>query len=344
MTWDRWYQYTNEKFLVKQQAEIKQEELKHKQRKDEEKMANVLTMDFFSDENLSFNGNGMAIMGTNSKAIDQNLDNLCSTTTSNGSVMNKKMESEVEMANKTLDLTKNLQDVILEISELILDPDFVFALRKLKELGQAMKGSPSAAKIAQEASMITNLEKAKQAQIQQLTEIEDKAKNIKKELDYGSPMQVPSHQHKPMFPSASRTTFEQFSTFMKAPKRKVGASPCKGTGNLSSPKSLKKHGSTTNLKSLADTKMDIITEGLNVLKWKKLSKVAQSLWNEVASMGRAVLNPSDTSFYGLMSNVNLFPHFEKLQESARGVQLKADLFDFVRSSVEYSRVIIFHFI
>ena len=70
------------------------------------------------------------------------------------------MESEVEMANKTLDLTKNLQDVILEISELILDPDFVFALRKLKELGQAMKGSPSAAKIAQEASMITNLEKA----------------------------------------------------------------------------------------------------------------------------------------------------------------------------------------
>ena len=344
MTWDRWYQYTNKKFLVKQQAEIKQEELKCKQRKDEEKMANALTMDFFSDENLSFNGNGMAIMGTNSKAINQNPDNLCSTTTSNGSVTNKKMESEVEMANKTLDLTKNLQDVILEISELILDPDFVFALCKLKELGQAMKGSPSAVKIAQEASIITNLEKAKQAQIQQLAEIEDKAKNIKKELDYGSPMQALSHQHKPMFPSASCTTFEQFSIFMKAPKRKVGASPCKGTGNLSSPKSLKKHGSTANLKSLADTKMDIIAEGLNVLKRKKLSKVAQSLWNKVASMGRAVLNPSDTSFYGLMSNVNLFPHFEKLPETARGVQLKADLFDFVGSSLEYSQVIIFHFI
>ena len=52
-------------------------------------MANVLTMDFFSDENLSFNGSGMAIMGTNSKAIDQNPDNLCSMTTSNGSVTNK---------------------------------------------------------------------------------------------------------------------------------------------------------------------------------------------------------------------------------------------------------------
>ena len=62
MTWERWYQYTNEKFIVKQQAEIKQEELKHKQREDEEKMANALTMDFFSDENLSFNGNGMALM------------------------------------------------------------------------------------------------------------------------------------------------------------------------------------------------------------------------------------------------------------------------------------------
>ena len=206
-------------------------------------------------------------------------------------------------------LKKNLQDVILEISELILDQDFVFTLRKLKELAQAMIGSPSATKIAQEASMITNLEKAKQAQIQQLAEIEDKAKNIKKELDYGSPMQAPSDQHKPMFPSTSHATFEQFSTFMKAPKRKVG---------LSSPKSLKKHGSTANLKSLADTKMDIIADGFNVLKWKKLSKIAQSLWNEVASMDRAVLNPSDTSFYGLMSNMNLFPHLDKLQESARG--------------------------
>ena len=219
-----------------------------------------------------------------------------------------------------------------------------FAMRKLKELGQALKGSPSAAKIAQEALVITNLEKAKQVQINQLVEIEDKAKNIKKELDYGSPMQPSTHQHKPMFPFASRTTFEQFSTFMKAPKRKVSVSPGKGAGNMSSPKSLKKHGSTANLKSLADTKMDIISDGFNVLKWKKVSKVAQSLWNEVASMGRAVLNPSDTSFYGLMSNVNLFPHLDKLQESARGAQLKADLFNFVGSNVEYSWVIIFHFI
>ena len=37
MTWDHWYKYTNEKFLVKQQAELKQEELKCKQHKDEEK-------------------------------------------------------------------------------------------------------------------------------------------------------------------------------------------------------------------------------------------------------------------------------------------------------------------
>ena len=126
MTWECWYEYANENFLVKQQAEMKQEELKCEQCEDEEKMADALTMDFFSDENFSFNGNGMALMGTNSKGIDQNPDNLCSTTTSNGSVMNKKMETEVELANKTLDLTKNLQDVILEVSELILDPDFVF--------------------------------------------------------------------------------------------------------------------------------------------------------------------------------------------------------------------------
>ena len=338
MTWEWWYEYTNEKYRNKQQAEIKKE-LFRKQKEDEENMANALTMDFFSSENFGFNGsnrNGVvaALFENEVKELDKS-DNLCTTTTTNGSVVNKKVESEVEMVNKTLNLSKDIQDVIVEIAELFLDPDVVLAMRKLKEVGKAMKDAPGVNVISKEvSSMMATLEKSQE---QTLIGV---AKDIKKELTYEESKKNPG-QPKPMFPSASKATFDQFNNLMKAPKWKIGASPSR-LRSISSPKSAKKPTSTANLKSLTETKMDIISEGIGVLKRKKAGKVAQSLWNEVFSMGHVVLNPPETTFYSFMSNVTLFPHLEQLQESARGTQLKADLFDFIRSNVQYSRVSCIH--
>ena len=90
------------------------------------------------------------------------------------------------------------------------------------------------------------------------------------------------------------------------------------------------------MKSLTETKMDIISKGLSVLKKKKAPKVPQSIWNKASTMGRVILTPVDTLFYALMAH--LFPQLEKLQESAREVQLKSDLFDFIGENVKYSRV------
>ena len=339
MTWEWWYKYTNEKYHNKHQAEIKQEELFHKQKEDEENMANALTIDFFSSENFGFNGsdqNGVAavLLENEPKELDKS-DNLCTTTTTNRSVVNKKVESEVEMVNKILNLSKDIQDVIMEIAELFLDPDVVFAMHKLKEVGKAMKDVPGANVISKEvSSMMATLEKG-QEQAPLMV-----AKDIKKELTYEESKKNPS-QPKPMFLSASKATFDQFSNLMKAPKRKIGASPGR-LGSISSPKSAKKHPSTANHKSLTETKMDIILEGIAVLKCKKAGKVAQSLWNEVSSMGHIVLNPPETTFYSFMSNVSLFLHLEQLQESARGAKLKADLFDFIGSNVQYFRVSCVH--
>ena len=79
-----------------------------------------------------------------------------------------------------------------------------------------------------------------------------------------------------MFPDCEPTTFDQFTSVMKVPKRKPGASPAR-LGQISSPKNQKKN-QAAKLKSLTETKMDIIME--------------------------------DTGFYSLMGNVNFFPQLE----------------------------------
>ena len=263
MTWEHWYSFANNKYRQSQKVELQQQEEIQKQREYEENMATALTMDFLSCGSFEFTpseGNGIT-----SSLMDNNLkEQEKETSVSNGGALAKKVtETECDIGNKTVELSKDVQDVILEIANLFLDPDVVFAMRKLKEIGKAMKGSPSVDAITHEAALVTNLEKAKQAQLLQTKEMEvviDK-KDIKQEENAND--QKKHSLHKPLFPSATRaTTFEQFSNIMKAPKKRFG-SPSKGA--MLSPKSAKKSGSTQ-LKSLMETKMDIISEGLNVLK------------------------------------------------------------------------------
>ena len=342
MMWEHWYSFANDKYRSSQKAELQQQEEMRKQKEYEETMATALTMDFLSSASFEFTpseGNGIT-----SSLMDNTVNNVKEhekeTSVSNGGAVPKKpTEIECEIGNKTLELSKDVQDVILEIADLFLDPDVVFAMRKLKEVGKAMKNSPSANAISREVELATSSEKARQAQLSQRNEFSDiiDKKDIKKEETDTEKKQA---LHKPLFPSATRTeTFEQFSSVMKAPKKRFG-SPSKGV--VPSPKSAKKSGSAANLKSLTETKMDIISDGFNVLKRKKTSKVAQSIWNEVSGMGRIVLTASDPSFYALMAN--LFTHLEKLQESARATQLKSELFDFIGSNVNYSRVSLNNFV
>ena len=157
MTWEMWYTYTNEKFKIKQQAQLKQEEMLCKQQEDKEKMANDLAMDLLGGETFSFqssegNSFSTSLMENVSKESEKNGDNLCSTTTTNGSVTKMKMETEVDIANKTLTLSKDIQDIVVEIADLFLDPNVVFAMRKLKEVRKAMKNSPSVADFSKEVS------------------------------------------------------------------------------------------------------------------------------------------------------------------------------------------------
>ena len=326
LTWEQWYQFANEKFTEKQKKELEQQKLVAQQQEDQEKMALALTMDFFDSQNLDFTIDSKNGVGTSSMVETLERENekkVENATSSTNGALARKVEFEHDMINKSVELSKEIQSCIREIADLFLDPDVIFAMRKLKCAGEHMKGTPKASEFAKEVSNMTALQKSKEQ------ENRVPLAKVKKELDYDD------GKRKTMFPSAKRQNFEQFSENLHAPKRKASASPARSTGMVS-PKSTKKQPQPPSLKSMAETKMDIIASGIDVLKKKKLVKFSQSLWTEVSNMNRTILEPIDPGFYSLMSN--FFSDLEKLPESARGTQLKSDLFDYIGSNVEYSRV------
>ena len=323
LTWEQWYQFANEKFTEKQKKELEQQKLVAQQQEDQEKMALALTMDFFDSQNLDFTIDSTNGVGTSSMVETlehENEKKVENATSSTNGALARKVEFKHDLINKSVELSKEIQSCIREIADLFLDPDVIFAMQKLKCVGEHMKGTPKASEFAKEVSNMNALQKSKE---------EENLAKVKKELDYDD------GKRKTMFPSAKQQNFEQFSENLRAPKRKASASPAQSTGMVS-PKSTKKQPQTLSLKSMAETKMDIIASGIDVLKKKKLVKFSQSLWTEVSNMNRTILEPIDPGFYSLMSN--FFSDLDKLPESAWGTQLKSDLFDYIGSNVEYSRV------
>ena len=338
-TWETWYAFVNKQYLGQQKDYLESDAYKKQQQSEEEsqllrEITNVFTPETF-DPNITPGTNAAFSAGLGGIS-DVKLED--ATTSSMVGETNDKVVNQLQVAKKTLELSEDLQKTIFEIVDLYLDPEVIFAMRKLKEIGKAMKGAPQAAGIVNEVTRLNQLkqenDEIKNGQSQQMQQPQQSFQplNVKKELTYEQDQQ---QRQRSLFPSAKKQNFEQFSDVMKAGKRKPAASPGRG-GPLSSPKSAKRNAPPPNLKSMAAMKMDIIAAGFDVLKKKKTVKVTSAIWTEVESLGRCVKQPQDTSFYPLMSN--LFQEYEKLQETARGAQLKADLFDFIGSNVDYSRV------
>ena len=326
LTWEQWYKFANEKFREKQQSEIEKEKVLRKQQEDEEKMAIALTLDFFNGKELDLTLDSKNGVGTSSmvETLQHDKDNKVEDpTSSTNDVALRKVQFEKDMLKQTLELSQELQGIIQEVAELFIDENVVFAMWKLKTIGQHMKNSANADAVVKEVSALTQMQKSPGI---------IPPDRVKKELEYDEPK-----KNKPLFPSARKQNFSDFSDMFKSAKKRSATSPARSL--VGSPKSAKKQTATTNLKSLTDTKLDIIASGIDVLKKKKSSKLAQSLWQEVTNMNRSILNPVDTGFFTLMSN--FFPQLQKLQESARGPQLKTDLLDLIGSNVGYACVSFF---
>ena len=92
---------------------------------------------------------------------------------------------------------------------------------------------------------------------------------------------------------------------------------------------------------MTDTKQKIIACRTEVLKKKKNAKNLDAIVHKLDSMGREILQAPDYSFYHLMSYFD--NKYSKLSDTTRSLQVKNDLFDFILSRVEYSRVHIIHY-
>ena len=92
---------------------------------------------------------------------------------------------------------------------------------------------------------------------------------------------------------------------------------------------------------MTDTKQKVIACGTEVLKKKKNAKNLDAIVHELDSMGREILQAPDYSFYHLMSYFD--NKYSKLSDTTRSLQVKNDLFNFILSKVEYSRVRSIHY-
>ena len=143
------------------------------------------------------------------------------------------------------------------------------------------------------------------------------------------------------FPGAKKALYEELQEQFQSRKRKATPSPGRvaKSGFGSPPAKQAKMGE--NYKDMMDTKQKIIACRTEVLKKKKNAKNLDAIVHELDSMGREILQAPDYSFYHLMSYFD--NKYSKLSDSTRSLQVKNDLFDFILSRVEYSRVRITHY-
>ena len=143
------------------------------------------------------------------------------------------------------------------------------------------------------------------------------------------------------FPGTKKASYEDLQEQFQTRKRKTTPSPGRAakSGFGSPPAKQAKIGE--NYKDMTDTKQKIIACGTEVLKKKKNAKNLDAIITELDSMGREILQAPEYSFYHLMSYFDR--KYSKLSDTTRSIQVKNDLFDFILSRVEYSRVRRIHY-
>ena len=184
-TWETWYTLVNENYLVWQKTELQNLQNEEQQKKDEEEMLDAITGSLFSDKSFEFN------LNTNNNGLFQpGLSTLSEVKLEDGSVasapgdIHDKVEKELDTVKKTLEISETVKTSICEIVDLYLDPDAVFAMRKLKEIGKAMKGTPHPNTFANEVAHLNALKHDEMlgATPQSQPEHSFSSVNIKKEL------------------------------------------------------------------------------------------------------------------------------------------------------------------
>ena len=255
------------------------------------------------------------------------------------------LQSDFDKAEQLSQATINF---LKELTDLFMDKDVLLTMRRLKFMGKQIWSNDCNIEAFQKEIEANNKYERERAatdrqmqpsshQVSRSLDFSHIGEDIKQEKndDFNLP-KVKKH-----FPGAKKASYEELQEQFQSRKRKSTPSPGRvpKLGFGSPPAKQAKIGE--NYKNMMDTKQKIIACGTEVLKKKKNAKNLDAIVHELDSMGREILQVPDYSFYHLMSYFD--NKYSKLSDTTQSLQVKDDLFDFILSRVEYSRVRIIHY-
>ena len=352
-TWEGWHTFANEQFMSSQKKLLTEEKERDAQIKRDREMAEQMSYEMTKQflpgieipapktvtdrNNTSGNDNMPKNVHVKQEKPDKTLRNV-----EIPDVTKEPVEREKSEFEKTVDLSKATVNFLQEVSDLVMDKDVLFALRKLKFLGKQMLSDTCDTETFQNEfdkhnAYEQNLAKERSQNASQPAQHGAHVRS----LDFGGEVQIKQEKQemtpqtvKPVFSGAKHMSYEQFQENFQSKRKKPGQSPARSGGKgFTSPKP---KATPQSYKAMTDSKMDIIASGANLLKTKKSAKHLQALWTEVENINCAILFTQDTNFFQLLAAFD--SKYDKLTENVRGQQLKTDLFDFIVSKVEYARV------
>ena len=325
----------------RKEVERKQREQEERERKEQEalaqqeaeKMAKELIPSFFDNQNEENDLGDLNLSALSSgKGNGIDLDSLVTM-----------QETTVDINQRNFDIATTLGMNLKEVSDCLSDPDVIYVLKNLKEIGIELR-------------KYHDMEQSSTKPVQRMLFMGDSANsqfcvpatgmlspmNIKTEKDYSVPKESASGPFtsppQKVFTGMKRCTSDTFTECVSTKKRR-GSTP--GRGKLGSPA----HTPVRHTRIIdeciaqADAKSKNAEIGNKFLKTKKVTPAnGNTVFDAVAKMDRDIIEYpySPLSFYRIPAHYT--PDMVFVPEDERPFKLKTKLLNFVMQNIEYTKV------
>ena len=322
-----------------ERKQCEQEEREHKEQEalaqqEAEKMAKELIPSFFDNQNEENDLGDLNLSALSSgKGNGIDLDSLVTM-----------QETTVDINQRNFDIATTLGKNLKEVSDCLSDPDVIYALKNLKEIGIELRKyhdmEQSSTKPVQRMLVMGDSANPQfcapaTAMLSPLNIKTEKHDSVPKESAPG-PFTSPPQK---VFTGMKRCTLDTFTECVSTKKRR-GSTP--GRGKLGSPA----HTPVQHTRIIdeciaqADTKSKNAEIGNKFLKTKKVTPAnGNTVFDAVAKMDRDIIEYpySPLSFYRILAHYT--PDMAFVPEDERLFKLKTKLLNFVMQNIEYTKVI-----
>ena len=325
----------------RKEAERKQHEQEERECKEQEalaqqeaeKMAKELIPSFFENQNEENDLGDLNLSALSSgKGNGIDLDSLVTM-----------QERTVDINQRNFDIATTLRKNLKEVSDCLSDPDVIYALKNLKEIGIELwkyhDKEQSSTKPVQRMLVMGDLANSQfcapaTAMLSPLNIKTEKDDSVPKESAPG-PFNSPPQK---VFTGMKRCTSDTFTECVLTKKRR-GSTP--GRGKLGSPAHTPvQHTRIINeCIAQADAKSKNAEIGNKFLKTKKVTPAnGNTVFDAVAKMDRDIIEYPyiPLSFYRILAHYT--PDMAFVPEDERPFKLKTKLLNFVMQNIEYTKV------